>query len=297
MNAPRPPQDPPGQARPKQAGSGAGSPRKTKGTAPAVRRVVLTEAEIDAPNRNTLIMLGVISLSTVLLWAAGRAACNYHVPGESLTPRAVSLEERTRFPKDVGIEFAQALSGASFSEARSLAQGEGVRLVDEAKQRCGACTEQAKSREELSSTAIVHHANSIDSIVEVKTYKGKQLIATRFLGIERTDRKWRVTRDFPHLEAAALKPPPFSLVAPPGVGVPGDETPTDASAHADGVAAPEASAQPLDVASAASASTGSPVAGPVPSASSQPGHTDRAPVLKLNLTGPSAPAEKPDQED
>jgi len=252
--------------------------------------VVLTEAQIDAPNRNTLIMLGVISISTMLLWAAGRAACNYHVPGESLTPRAVSLEERTRFPKDVGIEFAQALSGANFSKARDLAFGEGMKLVDEAKQRCGACTEQAKASAHLSSTAIVQRANSVDSIVEIKTYKGKELVATLILGIERADRKWRVTRGFANLEQATLKPAPFSTVAPT---VPGEEAAPDSSA-------PDSSAQPEGAAvppSAAPMGTVAPAASPATSGSSQPGQTERAPVLKLDLTGPGAPAEKPDQED
>ncbi|HXS16588.1 MAG TPA: hypothetical protein VN764_05350 [Polyangiaceae bacterium] len=293
MNAPHPPQDPPGKAAPKQGRANAGSPRTSKGTAKA-RRVVLTEAEIDAPNRNTLIMLGVISISTLVLWAAGRAACNYHVPGESLTPRAISMEERTRFAKDVGIEFAQALSGANFAEARTLAFGPGMQLVDEAKQNCGACTPQTKTSLPLSSTAIVHRANSVDAIVEVKTYRGKELVATRFLGIERADRKWRVTRGFADLATATLKPPPFSMVAAPGLTASADEAAPDTAGQPEG-AGPVGSAAPdqapTPVASALSSAT------PAPSGSAPVAPSERTPVLKLNLTGPSAPAEKPGQED
>jgi len=182
-------------------------------------KVVLTEREIDAPSINTLIMLGVVSITTLILWAAGRAACNYHVPGESLTPRKVSLEEKTRSPKDVGIEFAQALSGADFETAEKLAIGEGLNLIAEARAACGSCQPQVAARPTLLSRGIVKKANAQDSIVQVETFQDGKLTTTRFLGIERQERNYRVSRAYGSLEQAELKQPvhgqsPLSPSAP-----------------------------------------------------------------------------------
>lgn len=150
-------------------------------------------------------MLGVISLTTLILWAAGRAACNYHVPGESLTPRQISLEDKTRSPKDVGIEFAQALSGADFETAEKLAIDDGLKLIAEARVACGTCATQVAARPALMSRGIVQKANSRDAIVQVETFQNGQLTATRFFGIERKERNFRVSRGFSSLEQAELK--------------------------------------------------------------------------------------------
>ncbi len=180
--------------------SASGKARKKSAPKPA-----LTEQQINAPTVNTLIMLGIMSISTLVMWAAGRAACNYHVPGESLTPRVVSLEDRTRTAKDVGIEFAQALSGADFKTARQLVLDSAMPLVDAAKRACGDCEKEKARREELVSRGIVHQANARDSVVEVRTYQGEKRLSTRFFGIEREKRKWRVTRSYDRLEQAELK--------------------------------------------------------------------------------------------
>lgn len=212
MSPPESTEQPTPQASPKKTKASAAGGRKPAGPKKQAR-VVLSEAEIDAPNRNTLIMLGVVSIMTLVLWAAGRAACNYHVPGESLTPRFVSLDEKTRSPKDVAIEFAQAIEGADFATAQALASDAGLQTIEDVKKECGACPERVKARPEIFSSAIVHRANSVDAIVEVESYRGKTLAATKYLGIERQDRKWRVTRSYASLEAAELKAPPFSMAS------------------------------------------------------------------------------------
>ncbi len=205
--------------RPKKKSTGKGTSSKDGTATPSKAKKktkrpepkpVLTEAQIDAPSINTLIMLGVISISTLVLWAAGRAACNYHVPGESLTPRAVSLEERTRTAKDVGIEFGHALAGADFDTAKALVRGDAAQLVGDAEKACGACVEEKARREKLLSRGIVHQANSVDAVVEVQTFLSGKQIATRYLGIEREERKWRVTRSFDSLDGAELIPPDFA---------------------------------------------------------------------------------------
>ncbi len=176
----------------------------------------LDEAKIDAPSKQTLIMLGVISLSTLIMWGAGRAACNYNVPGESLTPRVVSIDDRTRTAKDVAIEFAQSLAKGEFKIAQKLSSGEALSWVNSEQKKCGVC-EERKARSPLT-VATVLKANSVDSIVELRTSGENNGGAPHYLGIEREERKWRVTRIFKESQSARLKAPPLSLSAKKAVG-------------------------------------------------------------------------------
>lgn len=168
----------------------------------------LDEDKIDAPSRQTLIVLAVLSISTLVFWAAGRAACNYSVPGESLTPRKVSLEERTRTPKHVGLELAQVLSGGDFETAEKLAVGAALEAVKKQKAACGSCDELKAQRDSLKSVATVLRANSVDALVQVKTYGGKKGEEVRFFGIQREERKWRAVQILDSAEGYELKAPP-----------------------------------------------------------------------------------------
>lgn len=188
----------------KQKSSEAAPSQAAKSPSP----VELDEDKINAPSRQTLIVLAVLSFSTLVFWAAGRAACNYSVPGESLTPRKVSLEERTRTPKHVGLEFAQALSGGDFETAKKLAVGEALEAVAKQKAACGSCADLKAQRESLKSVATVLQANSVDALVQVKTYGGTKAEQVRFFGVQREERKWRVARILDSKEGYELKAPP-----------------------------------------------------------------------------------------
>lgn len=153
------------------------------------------EERVGAPSKNTVIMLGVICVSTVIMWAMGRAACNYHEPGESLTPRQVPIEERVRTPKGTALEFAQALTGADFEVASSLASGEGSALV-EAGKSCGACKREQELRASIFSVADVLSANRDEAYVAVTTVGGPLGRVERVLHLGRPEsapkRAWRV---------------------------------------------------------------------------------------------------------
>lgn len=184
---------------------------------PPKARAGLDEAKINAPSVPDLVMLSVICAATLIMWAAGRAACNYHVPGESLTPRKVSLEERTRLPKNVGIEFAQAVSSGDFTTASELAVGSASEFIKKEKAACGACEDRKKLSKKLLSVGTVLQANSVDSIVSVRTVGGAGGDNVRVLGIERSERKWRVSRVYATQEEATLKESPEGEDAPPGL--------------------------------------------------------------------------------
>jgi hypothetical protein len=189
----------------------------------------------DAPSKQTLIMLGIISVATLLLWGAGRAACNYQVPGESLTPRPVSLEERTRTAKDVGFEFAQCLSSGRFDDALSIATREAADLVKKEKSSCGACADRKSAQKTIFSTATVLKANSVDALVKVRTVGAPGGEVTRFLGIEREGRKWLVSRLFKDPQGVTLKEaPPQSGSAQEPVPPSAGELPSAGEAQGEG---------------------------------------------------------------
>jgi hypothetical protein len=189
----------------------------------AKRKEPLTEEEIDAPSRQTLIMLAVICLVTLISWAAGRAACNYHPPSESRTPRKVTLEDRTRTPKDVGIAFGQAIALGDFSSAEKLTIGEAAEVLKKEKAACRDCAKRAESGKKALSVGVVLQANSVDAIVQVRTTGASFGEKVRILGIERKDRDWRVSRVFESAQAAKLNPPPPPVEAPPALAPEGTE--------------------------------------------------------------------------
>lgn len=106
-----------------------------------------SEDEIDSPSKQTLGMLGVVAAATLVMWGVGRAKCNYHEVGEGMKPREVTLEERTRAPKEVAFEFQHALASYDLDTAAKLATGSAKKLVDDRKKACpgGNCAKKQES--------------------------------------------------------------------------------------------------------------------------------------------------------
>lgn len=187
---------------------------------------LVDESRIEAPSRQTMFMLGAVTVSTLVMWAAGRAACNYHVPGESLTPREVSLVEKTVHPKGVALEFAQALATRRFADAEKLAMDDGLAFVKKAAAECAGCAPLDPQKERIwSAPEVLPKANPIAGFVRVTTtFAGAS--TTRIMLVQRASAErreandWRVAGVF---EAAAELPalpeppalPPPSLMAPP----------------------------------------------------------------------------------
>jgi len=182
----------------------------------------LDEQAINAPDKQTLIMLSVLCLTTLIMWGAGRAACNYSVPGESLTPRSVTLKERTATPKGLGLELAQALAGGDFSTAEKLVRGEARAQVSEEKAACGSCEERKKRQGELLSVSTVVRANSLDSLVSVETTGAPEGKKTRLFRVEREERVWKATALLESAEGITLKTPPARSVVPSSLRRPRD---------------------------------------------------------------------------
>jgi hypothetical protein len=173
-------------------------PRKGKRPKPPVPT---TEAEIDAPDRLTLSMLGVMALVTIVLWLFARVGCNYHPPRETRRPRVVKTEELARDPKDAALEMQQRLLQLDYAGALELAKGEAASAVEKAKSDCAAraqaCAMDKKRHEKTveSTAALLERSPTVATTrVTSVTPGGKQV---SILKLEREGSIWKVVSRVP----------------------------------------------------------------------------------------------------
>jgi hypothetical protein len=194
-----------------------------------------SEEKLNAPSVQTVGMLSVIAAATLVMWGMGRAACNYHEPGESLSPRAVALEARTRSPKDVALELSQRWLAADFDVAVKLVSPDFLPTIQKDKEGCsgGAC--DARKNAKPLSVADVLRGNPADTFVRVRTTGLPQGEVVKLYEVERIGNEWKVTRELdPKAALPPLKEPPPSLMPqmggptvlqpgqlPPGMSAPG----------------------------------------------------------------------------
>jgi len=122
--------------------------RKAKRKRPK-RPLPRTEAEVDAPDVQTLWMLGALTAMVLIMWGSARFACNAH-PDETRKPREIATSEVSMDPKGAAIEVAQRWATRDFSRALELATGKLATEIQQDKAKCeasGQCT--AEQREAL----------------------------------------------------------------------------------------------------------------------------------------------------
>ena len=145
------------------------------------------EAQLDAPDRGTLFMLSAICIATVIMWAAGRAACNYRVKGESLQPRSVSLVERTKTAQATAFEWAQAFSSGRFESLDEISALSFKPALIEMKNACTNCNALAPQ-----SVARVLSEDEKVARVSVKTWIGQD-VSERLFSLKVNDAgRWQV---------------------------------------------------------------------------------------------------------
>jgi hypothetical protein len=189
------------------------------------------EREIDAPDKLTLSMLGVMGVVTLALWVFARAACNYHPPRETRRPRAVKIEDLAREPKDAALEMQQRLTQLDFDGATQLATGDAGAEVTKAKAACMTkpqeCAMRRKQLEKsVESTAALLERSQTDATVRVTTVRpgGKDVTLDK---LQRVGSIWKVVSrgpddpnfkprppDMPTLQLLAA-PPPMAIPSPP----------------------------------------------------------------------------------
>lgn len=129
----------------------------------------LTEDQINSPRRQTLVLLTVVSLTTILLWVAAKAACNMRT--QVTRPRKVTVEQIVRSPKHAAIELQQRWAKADFEGAKELAAPDvDAQLTKEAEACDTACrTKRQAASDEIFSTAYVIERDDDLSRVWVRT--------------------------------------------------------------------------------------------------------------------------------
>ncbi len=217
--------------------------KKRKVAKPIVRQ--LTEAEIQAPDRQTLVMLGALAGLSVTLWIFAHAGCNYHPPRETRRPRDVTTAELVREPKDAAIEFQQRLVTLNHAGALEIAAGPQLDVVKKQQAECAAqgaaCVARKKTLSSVITTAVVLERTPYNAKVKVTSHNLPGGPKTFLTLVERDPTGWKITSQVPDAPGASF-PSPFITPA-------GEASPFGAAPH--GLSAPAAVNSGLPPAAAA----------------------------------------------
>jgi hypothetical protein len=169
------------------------------------------EDKLDAPSRQTLWMLGVVCASTLVMWAMGRLACNYHVPGESLTPRALTFEDRSRTSKDAALEFAFAVESGDFKTASELVDGAAKTKLSELEKGCSDCAARKAKKDSILMVGTVLADNGSEAYVSTSLEGGARGAQKSLFHLKRGAKYFQV------VEILSLDAPiPVQPEPPPG---------------------------------------------------------------------------------
>ncbi|HET9933256.1 MAG TPA: hypothetical protein VFQ35_21275 [Polyangiaceae bacterium] len=189
----------------------------------------LTEQEINAPDMQTMVMVGCLGVMTIILWAWAHAGCNYHPPRETRRPRDVTTAELTREPKDAAIEFQHRLLTRNFKGALEIAAGSAVDAVKQEQAKCdanrAACAQEKSRLGDAVTSATVLERTPANAKVRATSYHLPNGNQTFLNLVERDATGWKVTARVPDGPGATLPapilPPPAPLhfnVTPAGSG-------------------------------------------------------------------------------
>jgi hypothetical protein len=158
-------------------------------------KAMLSEKVIDAPRPQTLGMLGAVCAATLIMWSAGRLACNYHPPNESRKPREVPTAELASDPKNAAIEVQQRWSKLDFARALELATGTAAEAIRAEQKKCQAdprsCDARRKQLEtKIITTAALLQRESSSALVRVST-RGSDGPGTYLMELEPDGSLWK----------------------------------------------------------------------------------------------------------
>ena len=219
-------------------------PKKKKARRPRPP-IPKTEAEIDSPSKQTVGMLGILGLMTVIMWALARGGCNYHPPKETRTPRQVTTDELARDPKNAAIELQQRWLTHDFTGALELATGDVTKQVQVDQAACdAACLGQKKAlADKVLTSAVILEANMMGANTRVTSVGLPDGPKSFLMRMERSESIWKATmrkaddgQPLPALPTPTLSP--HELLMPPGAAM------STSSAAPAGSAAPTGSAAP-----------------------------------------------------
>jgi hypothetical protein len=179
-----------------------------------------TELEINAPDPQTLWMLGALSGAVLLMWGAARFACNAH-PDETKQPREIATKDIASDPKAAAIELELRRATQNFAGALELAKGELATELEREKQKCdsapGSC-DPKKFEGKVVTTGQLLSRSPTTAIARVTTsVEGKS--ESRIVTLEPETGFWKAVSRRPDTGEAipALRPsmPPTAVASAP----------------------------------------------------------------------------------
>ena len=219
-----------------RASNAPAAPKKKKGVKRKIMRP-LTEAEINAPDMQTLLMVGGLAALSLTLWVFAHAGCNYHPPRETRRQRDVTTAELTREPKDAAIEFQHRLLTLNYKGALEIAVGPLSEEVKKAQAACdagkAACAAKKKSVAEAITSAVVLERSPLNAKVRVSTGRLPTGDQSFLALVERDTTGWKVTAHVPDAPGATLPAPSITPSQPIRMEVaPSPSASASASPHA-----------------------------------------------------------------
>ncbi|HET9953607.1 MAG TPA: hypothetical protein VFQ61_03840 [Polyangiaceae bacterium] len=194
-----------------EEGRGAAPRKRKKGAKSAKLSRPLTEKEINVPDLQTLIMMGALGITALVMWAFARSGCNYHPPRETRVPRKVTTAELTREPRDAAIEFQHRLLTYDFAGAAEIAAGSAVQDVEREKIACGPdCAKKKAALVDPITSAVIVERTPFNAKVKVTTYRIPGGDKTFLNLAERSPGGWKITARVPDAPGATLPPPSMS---------------------------------------------------------------------------------------
>jgi hypothetical protein len=169
-------------------------PKKKKLKRPKLP-IPATEEELDSPTKQTVGMLGILGLMTIVMWALARGACNYHPPKETRVPRKVTLEELAHDPKNAAVELQQRLVTHDYAGALELATGDAATTVQREKAACDAACLSTRKALELTvlTSAVITEASPIGATARVTSVGLPGSPKTNLIHLTRAEAFWKAT--------------------------------------------------------------------------------------------------------
>ena len=191
-------------------------PKKKKARRPTVGNPP-DERKMNAPDVQTLGMLGVLAFVSIVLWALAHAACNYHPPRETRRPRDVKTEEFAREAKSAAVETIQRAALLDYKGALEIAAGPLAEELKKEQASCDAdksgCASKKLAAAKAQSSGIVLDRDPNTARVRVVTRGIPGAPKVVLVRAERDGATWKVTSRVPEAPGATL-PPPVLVHAP-----------------------------------------------------------------------------------
>jgi hypothetical protein len=156
-----------------------------------------TEEALNVPKLQTIVMLGLMSLLTLIVWFAARLSCNLH-PDQVREPRHYSLAQLAALPKNAGFEFLRRYHEHDLVAAMDLST-DGVLLEMQSKvEECEREPDACEARRAALAGTVEGVASLLDqkedtAVVEV-SLTAKELGQKTFtLSVKRDGNMWKVS--------------------------------------------------------------------------------------------------------